>query len=275
MSVAPNGNPLRSANYPISYHEILNKLHHELKQGEGERSLEWELVDIPVAERIGQELDRTLENRNIRFTFNAYTKTLRLVIMVSDIHECHIPWLSSSLGELRANGLLTTPEFRSISIHGCTRLTGFLGQYASSRKEPDAHIIPLSLDMPTVVVESGWSESRAQLHRDRDLWLIGGRVNVVIVIKWVKNCSNEVAGDIGVFDVDSQGAVRCIQQQVIFPEPPPSIANAQQIRLTRGQIFGSSLPPGQNAAQILPLELSELRYQTRASLRRMGLTPAS
>ncbi|KAL1847161.1 hypothetical protein Plec18170_008725 [Paecilomyces lecythidis] len=275
MSVAPNGNPLRSANHPISYHEILNKLHRELKQGEGERSLEWELVDVAIAERIGQELDRTLENQNIRFTFNACTKTLRLVTMVSDIHECHIPWLSFSFGELRANGLLTMPEFRSISIHGCTRFTGFLGQYTSSRKEPDAHIIPLSLDMPTVVVESGWSESRAQLHRDRDLWLIGGRVNVVIVIKWVKNSSNEVAGDIGVFDVDSQGAVRCLQQQVIFPEPPPSIANAQQIRLTRGQIFGSSLPPGQNAAQILPLELSELRYQARASLRRMGLTPAS
>lgn len=92
--------------------------------------------------------------------------------------------------------------------------TGFLGQYTSSRKEPDAHIIPLSLDMPTVVVESGWSESRAQLHRDRDLWLIGGRVNVVIVIKWVENSSNEVAGDIAVFDLDSQGAVRCLQQQV-------------------------------------------------------------
>ncbi|KAJ9216105.1 hypothetical protein DTO166G4_2349 [Paecilomyces variotii] len=273
MSVVPNGDPLCSANHPISHHEILNKLHRELSQGEGEQSLEWELVDIAVAERIGQELDRTLENRNIRFTFDACTKTLRLVTMVSDIHECHIPWLSFSFGELRANGLLTTPEFRSISIHVCTRFTGFLGQYTSSRKEPDAHIIPLSLDMPTVVVESGWSESRAQLQRDRDLWLIGGRVNVMIVIKWVKSSSNEVAGDIAVFDLDSQGAVRCLQQQIIFPEPPPSIADAQQIRLTRGQIFGSSLPPGQNAAQILPLELSELRYQARASLRRMGLTP--
>lgn len=94
--------------------------------------------------------------------------------------------------------------------------TGFLGQYTSSRKEPDAHIIPLTLDMPTVVVESGWSESRAQLHRDRNLWLIGGRgvVNVVIVIKWVKNRSNQVKGDIELFDLDPQGAVRSLQQEV-------------------------------------------------------------
>lgn len=94
--------------------------------------------------------------------------------------------------------------------------TGFLGQYTSSRKEPDAHIIPLTLDMPTVVVESGWSESRAQLHRDRDLWLIGGRgvVNVVIVIKWVRNSSNQVKGDIELFDLDPQGAVRSLQQEV-------------------------------------------------------------
>jgi hypothetical protein len=95
--------------------------------------------------------------------------------------------------------------------------TGFLGQYTSSRKEPDAHIVPDSLNMPTIVVESGWSESRVQLHRDRDLWLIGGRglVNVAIIIKWAKTSVNEVSGDIEVFDLDPQGAVRSLQREVI------------------------------------------------------------
>ena len=66
MPVAPNGYPLRSAKQPTSYHEILNKLHRQLNQGEGEQSLEWELVDVAVAERVEQELDRALENRSIR-----------------------------------------------------------------------------------------------------------------------------------------------------------------------------------------------------------------
>jgi hypothetical protein len=95
--------------------------------------------------------------------------------------------------------------------------TGFLGRYTSSRKEPDAHVIPDSLNMPTIVVESGWSKSQARLHRDRDLWLIGGRgsVNVAIIIKWAKTGGNKVSGDIEVFDLDPQGAVRSLQREVI------------------------------------------------------------
>ena len=71
--------------------------------------------------------------------------------------------------------------------------------------------------MPTIVVESGWSESRVRLYQDRDLWLIGGRgsVNVAIIIKWTKIHVNKVSGDIEVFDLDPQGAVRSLQREVI------------------------------------------------------------
>jgi len=276
MPEISNNNPLRSAELPSTYHEILNKLHRQLNKGEEEQWLEWDSVDTAIAEQVDQELERTLENQRIKFTYDSSTQTLCVMIMPQNIRECHVPWLNVSWSIFLANGLLTLPELKSIAIHGSTRFTGFLGRYTSSRKEPDAHIIPDSLNMPTIVVESGWSESRVRLHRDRDLWLIGGRgsVNVAIIIKWTKTRGNKVSGDIEVFDLDPQGAVRSLQREVIFPIPPPNIANRQEIYLTRGQIFGAALPVGQNAAQIFSLELNNLRHHATVALGRMGLVPA-
>jgi hypothetical protein len=80
------------------------------------------------------------------------------------------------------------------------------------------------MDCPTLVIESGWSESRPQLHHDRDLWLIGGQgsVQVVLVIKWTKNPVKQVKGDIEVFELDPLGNVRSIQQEVSYKFSIPS-----------------------------------------------------
>ena len=68
--------------------------------------------------------------------------------------------------------------------------------YKTSLKEPDLCIRPVGMALPTIVLESGWSESRAQLYRDRDLWLHGGAglVQLVIVIKWTKDAVKRVEG---------------------------------------------------------------------------------
>lgn len=75
---------------------------------------------------------------------------------------------------------------------------------------------PAGMDLPTLVIESGWSESRPLLHQDRDLWLRGGAgsVQVVLVMKWTKGASNRVRGDIEVFDLDPLGNVRSLQREV-------------------------------------------------------------
>lgn len=61
--------------------------------------------------------------------------------------------------------------------------------YNTSRKEPDMCIRPVDMALPSIVLESGWSETRQQLYRDRDPWLHGGSglVQLVIVIKWTNN----------------------------------------------------------------------------------------
>jgi hypothetical protein len=70
--------------------------------------------------------------------------------------------------------------------------------------------------LPTLVVESGWSESLPELYHDRDLWLTGGAgsVQVVMILKWSKSSAGQVKGDIEVFDLDHFGNVRRLQQQV-------------------------------------------------------------
>jgi hypothetical protein len=74
------------------------------------------------------------------------------------------------------------------------------------------------MSLPTLVIESGWSESRTQLYEDRDLWLTGGAgsVQVVLIMKWTKNAAKQVKGDIEVFDLDPFGNVRTLQQEVSF-----------------------------------------------------------
>jgi hypothetical protein len=94
--------------------------------------------------------------------------------------------------------------------------TAFTGQYTGSRKEPDYFIIPRGLTLPTVVVESGWSETRAQLERDRDLWLQGGQatVQLVFILKWTKNATQQVSGDVKVYDRCPLGNVQLLQSEV-------------------------------------------------------------
>lgn len=92
----------------------------------------------------------------------------------------------------------------------------FAGQYTGSLKEPDFCLFTNSTNLPTVVIESGWSESRLVLERDRNLWLQGGQgtVQIVMIIKWTKDPGQLVSGDISVFDLDPVGNIRQLQTEV-------------------------------------------------------------
>ncbi|KAF7128277.1 hypothetical protein CNMCM5793_002819 [Aspergillus hiratsukae] len=93
-------------------------------------------------------------------------------------------------------GLLKTPL--GVSTKGQTRkssrdmveraLYQVLGRYRGSRKEPDGMFktAGLTMPMPTLVVETGWSESRTHLRDDMDLWLVAGNgaVKAVLILIW-------------------------------------------------------------------------------------------
>ena len=72
------------------------------------------------------------------------------------------------------------------------------------------------MSLPTVVVECGWSETHAKLYNDRDLWLLGGRgsMQLVIIVEWSKSDRSKVKGEIELFGLDETGQVSCLQRQV-------------------------------------------------------------
>ena len=72
------------------------------------------------------------------------------------------------------------------------------------------------MQKPTLVIESGWSESRPELHQDRDVWLMGaaGTTEAVLILKWSKLTGRKVKGDIEVWDLDPAGHPRLLQQEV-------------------------------------------------------------
>ena len=77
--------------------------------------------------------------------------------------------------------------------------SGFVGNWANSTKTPDLCYSPridgVPTVFPTIVLESGWSESQTHLENDCKLWLEGsaGAVKVVLLYKLFEpNVLNEI-----------------------------------------------------------------------------------
>jgi hypothetical protein len=73
-------------------------------------------------------------------------------------------------------------------------------------------------NLPTVVIESGWSESRPKLHNDMNLWLQGGAgaVEIGLLFKWSKSTAGQVRGYVEVHSLDPAGNVNVLQTEVII-----------------------------------------------------------
>lgn len=150
----------------------------------------------------------------------------------------------------------------------------FYPPYESCRKEPDLQIRPNNQRFPSLVIESGWSESIPRIHDDINSWLIGGNgfVKAVLILKWhVIGYSNAIGGHAELYTLDTNGIPSLTQEETIFPAPPPQQAEAQAIRLTRSIVFGGTFTPGRNPNDIFTLRLEHLRSAARDSLAFMGL----
>lgn len=104
----------------------------------------------------------------------------------------------------------------------CTKLgiafVRFQSPYSASFKQPDWSIRPLSHTLPTLVVESGWNDSLGQLQKDMELWLVGGRrnVQVVLVFVWTELPHGCVEGLVQVYNADTTGNPKALQEKVRY-----------------------------------------------------------
>ena len=236
----------------------------------------------------------------IRKHYNSVTRTFWARVLSTEIHGCPFEWAVDEMINWIFSDLLTRDEWDHLNIRGSTSRCYYLQYeyhqeitsndffvpsaiyffhppYASCRKEPDVQIRPNNQRFPSIVMESGWSETIPRIHDDINSWLIGGNgfVKAVIILKWHRvGHTNAVGGHAELYTLDTDGIPCLMQEETIFPAPPLEQAQAQAIRLTRGILFGGTSPPGRkNPNDIFTLRLESLRSAARPSLAFMGLVP--
>ncbi|XRM47493.1 hypothetical protein ABZX51_010464 [Aspergillus tubingensis] len=236
-----------------------------------------ELTYEEVEPEDGLRVARTLaehpeiERRSSRVSFNSVEKTLWIRVKPNFLHNAHQQWVMSAMLDWAYNGLVKKGERRKIAFGVGTRFEGFIGAYTSSSKEPDLYLSARTDRVPSVVIESGWSESFPRLRIDKDLWL-GGTVEVeyAILLKWSKVRNNKVKGSIEVWGRGNTGSL-LIRELAVFPKPDP-LPIEESICFTKQQLFGGI--PVSNPITVLSLEIPRLREIAEEILvNLMGLSP--
>lgn len=128
---------------------------------------------------------------------------LRVKTKPTEIHDCHQGWVFKHIVDWVLSGDLTRDEEDQL----CTRVgtskpfmvplsenpeantaLEMTGIHRGSRKEPDLFLRVEGQSLPTLVIETGWSESRRNIDRDMRLLLLGGSniIKTALIIKWRK-----------------------------------------------------------------------------------------
>ncbi|KAF4172476.1 hypothetical protein CNMCM8694_001709 [Aspergillus lentulus] len=229
------------------------------------------------AEVVCDQMDEIMEHRTIRKNYNSATSILRLRIWPTSILHAHQPWITNAKRYWLSSGRITINEFETLENVVGTTVTFNQGPYRGSRKEPDGMIVPVGLIMPTVVLETGWSESRNQLRGDMNLWLVGGNgaVKAVLILTWSKvGTTDTVTGDAEYYTLDWNGMPVLAERHVIFPAPPPHQAQTQTLNLTRRILFGDAMAAGAKPYDVFPFRFDDLRGIARRCLVDEGLVLA-
>ncbi|KAK9428472.1 hypothetical protein V1505DRAFT_315729 [Lipomyces doorenjongii] len=120
--------------------------------------------------------------------YNSHTETVTVVTCPSSIHERAARWIDSEFSQFVKAYLSTHSPHTvgNIGLVGSTTKHFSDAVYAQSRKEPDGGFIYETVDAAysrlVIAVEVGYSEVRDKLHDDKDMWINGRGVNVVILV---------------------------------------------------------------------------------------------
>ncbi|EEP77852.1 predicted protein [Uncinocarpus reesii 1704] len=188
------------------------------------------------------------------------------------LHDCHQEWIKDEMYDMTRAGFLSDAELKFLRTRVGTTFKTFGGIWENSRKDPDLCLLGYGQFLPTVVMESGYSESRPQLQADMRLWLKGGApaVQLVLIINWSELVGKKIKGSIEAWELNGDTPT-LIQEEVIFPQPPGN--PAQAIGVTRGQLFGNATFPNRNRNDTYNLSIENLRNVASWSIRDMGFIP--
>ncbi|GFF34895.1 hypothetical protein IFM46972_04386 [Aspergillus udagawae] len=221
------------------------------------------------ADAVYQLIDEKIPSRK---SYNSKSRELQIKVRHTEITNCIQPWLfKQPLGWL-LNGDITLEEEDLFYGSVGTTLYFRSGPYSGSWKEPDFFFRAEHDYLPTLAVESGWSESKEQLHKGMELLLVGGNgsTNVVIIVQWTRLQEARVSGTVELFVRDSNGMPTLQQSETIFPRP----ATRNDLWIRRRDLFGPALVPGRNGNDMLYFNVEKLRDYATRTLGFMDLVPA-
>ncbi|KAK9482141.1 hypothetical protein V1527DRAFT_477308 [Lipomyces starkeyi] len=119
--------------------------------------------------------------------YNSLTQTATVVTCPGNMHERAERWIESEIFRYVKDYLSTrSPHtLRNISMSGSTTQSFGRGEYSRSRKEPDGGFIyktRFRANKLMIAIEVGTSETYDKLLDDKDMWINGKGVNVVILV---------------------------------------------------------------------------------------------
>ncbi|EFQ99778.1 hypothetical protein MGYG_02791 [Nannizzia gypsea CBS 118893] len=256
--------------------QLFNTVRRAILESHKFNDLSFENISADCGQLVTTSLseDPDVENACPRISYNSHTKTLDIRVMPTLTHDIHQPWIVMEMSRMVSTGFVTQQESDSVRfLVGTSILSRVSGPVCRFIERARYMHLSESQSLPSLVIETGWSESWPKLGRDKDLWLQGGfpEVQLVLLIKWSKISSNRVKGTIEIHGRNG-GVTQLLQTEAIFPVPTNS--TTQSIPISREQFLGQNVSAGGNATQVYQLSMDRFRELAEESIRSKGLTPA-
>ncbi|KAJ5495112.1 hypothetical protein N7539_000228 [Penicillium diatomitis] len=229
-NLSPNASPEPSstmittcANKFVDQVEFESHVRDAIQRASNPQVLVYTKVSSLWAEQTVDSINQTRDGYSTRKNYNSFTQVLRITIMPTVLHDCVQTWWRLSEIAMRDTGDLTGYEQAQIETLVGTTLEFQSGPYRCSRKEPDFFIRAKNDALPSLVMESGWSESWNHLMDDMSLLLVGGdgAINAVVILSWQLNRRTRlVSGFVELYVRDRSGMPMLRQREDVFPAPP-------------------------------------------------------
>ncbi|PUU82894.1 hypothetical protein B9Z19DRAFT_1119997 [Tuber borchii] len=180
------------------------------------------------------------------------------VVMPSKLHECPGAWLYEMVTAAAIDGILPRIWTKTMQISPSPVYDNFKGDYKQSVKEADLTFVPLvgpewknTAEYPSVVLESGWSESEAALKRDVRLWQLGSEkaVRVILLVKFFAENPMRVQLSI------TRSSPFAISIPEIFPAPKCA---QEDPCISLGEFYAGMCPSGVDPTSRVRLNLERL-----------------
>ncbi|RPA93257.1 hypothetical protein L873DRAFT_1816216 [Choiromyces venosus 120613-1] len=210
----------------------------------------------------------------------ASDKILKVVMPVR-FHGCAEGWLHTMIMIARCDGLIPGVWHETMWFGYSREYNNFIGEHTGSVKALHWAFIPLvgpdrakEAEFPSVVLESGWSESAIQLRRDARLWQEGSRqeVRVVLQVEFYRpDQQNQIRVDLSISRTCPGGHPTQVEHYAIFPAPEDPQQNPS---ISLDEFYAGDCPPTIDPAIRVPLDLARLRDVAAGELRHRGNMPA-